>query len=178
MMWRETDKADPRCRRLADRHYSRQRPGHPFWTRPGFNFVLYAEGVSGAAVFCWFRPRWEVGQQRFDRLQAIECTIFRNETELRSSDLIVEALAAVQTWDHAIDTELRDGFITGINSRATAGRRSKRALPGLCFREAGFVEFPHQARAADVWLRAERLPDACRPVREPRGQLSLIEAAR
>lgn len=158
-LWTVTTKADQRPRMLADRHYTRQSVGHPMWTRPGWNQILYLEQKNGrAAVFCWWRPKWESGikgTERKDGLRCIECAIFRNETRHRSSDLIRQAVKMVGTWEHAKDVEWPDGLITGVSSSATAGGRSKEHLPGHCFREAGWVDFEHpgRRRRADVWLR-------------------------
>ena len=166
MLWHKTHKGDTRCRLLADQHYTRQSPGHPMWTRPGYNYVLYYEDGSGGAVFCWWRPKWESGRkalQRFDGLYAIECTIFRNETNTQSSDLIREACAAVQTWERALDVEWPDGLITGISSKKTEEGRSNWHPPGWCFRKAGFKPFDHKPGRADVWLRCEALPTPAEP---------------
>jgi hypothetical protein len=149
--WQVTTKVDVRPRLLADRHYTRQRPGHPMWTRPGYNQILYLEQKNGrAAVFCWFRPKWEsgiVGTERKDGLRAIECAIFRNQTRFRSSGLIEDAV------EHALDTTWPDGLITGVNAEKTSGGRHPDHEPGWCFREAGWIEFPHAKGRADVWLR-------------------------
>lgn len=163
--WTATHKGDRRGRELADRHYTRQTPGAASWTRPGFNFVLVAEDdQGGCAVFVWWRPKWEAGIERFDRIRAIECTIFRNETRYRSSDLIRDAIAALQSDDarRALRGEVAppNGLITAINSAKTAKRRGKRSLPGECFRRAGFVEFEHaKSRRCDVWLRYVGAPE-------------------
>lgn len=171
MRWIEIDKGDPRGRELADRHYTRGRVGHPMWTRPGWNQCLYLEQLNGrSAVFVWWRPKWEAGlpgTERKDKLRCIECTIFRNETRFRSSDLILDALMCLRTWEHALDVTWPDGAITGVNSLATRGGRSPSSLPGECFRRAGFVPYAHpgKGKRADTWLRFEgtwpepRLPD-------------------
>ena len=157
--WIETDKGDPRCRELADRHYTRIKVGNPQWTRPGYSQVLYAEQRNGrSAVFVWWRPKWEhgtPGTQRQDGLRCIECTIFRNETRFRSSDLIEDAIACLLSWERTRDVEWPDGIITGVNSEKTAGGRSPEREPGYCFREAGFVDFRHpgKGKRADVWLK-------------------------
>lgn len=159
MRWIETDKGDPRCRALADLHYTRKSVGHPMWTRPGWNYVLYAEQKNGrSAVYNWWRPKWEsglAGTQRQDGLRAIECTIFRNQSRFLSSKLIVEAIACLMSWSHANDVEWPDGIITGVNSAKTASGRSAEHDAGYCFREAGFVEFAHPGKGtrADIWLR-------------------------
>lgn len=132
--------------------------GHPMWTRPGWNQVLFLEQKNGRrAVFVWWRPKWEsglAGTKRKDGLLAIECTIFRNETRFRSSDLIEDAVRCVGSWEHALDVEWPDGLITGVNTVKTAGGRSSLSLPGECFRQAGWTEFAHpgKGKRADTWL--------------------------
>jgi hypothetical protein len=82
MIWTPTTKGNARCRALADRHYTRQKPGSPQWTRPGYSAVLYASTDVGEAVFVWWRPKWEDGRpgtSRKDGLRCIECTHFRRE---------------------------------------------------------------------------------------------------
>lgn len=160
LRWVQTTKADQRPRYLADRHYTRQTPGHPMWTRPGYNQILYFEQKNGrAAAFCWWRPKWEsgiVGTERKDRLRAIECSLFRNETRFRSSDLIVDAVETLHTWEHFLDVLLPDGVITGVSSSKTAEHRHVSSEPGHCFLKAGWVPFYHPGKnkKADVWLRA------------------------
>jgi hypothetical protein len=159
-VWQETHKGDLDCRLLADRHYSRQTPGHPMFCRPGYNMVLKAKGPLGLAVWVWFRPKWESGIKgttRKDGLHAIECTLFRNESGILSSDLVREATALILQWPRALDVDWPDGAITGIKSSATARRRSRSALPGRCYRAAGWESFEHRASdRADVWLRYRR----------------------
>lgn len=171
MRWFEIDKGDPRGRVLADRHYTRISVGHPMWTRPGWNFSLYAEQQNGrAAVFNWWRPKWEsglLGTARKDKLKAIECTIFRNETRFRSSELIREAVTAVLTWSHALDVEWPDGLISGVSTPKTAAGRAADSPAGKCYLEAGWSTFIHPGKnkRADVWLRyTDALPAADKPV--------------
>jgi hypothetical protein len=157
--WQRVPKGDVRCRRLADRHYTRQTIGHPQWTRPGFTFVLYASDACGEAVWCWWRPKWEAGVERADKLRCIECTIFRRERlTVIASDLVRAAVAALETEQAARDLkldaagEIRDGLITGIATEATARGRSRRSHPGECYRRAGWTEIAHAKGRADVWL--------------------------
>jgi len=153
--WIVTHKGDRECRELADAHYSRQTPGSPMFCRPGYNLVLKTR--NGSAVWVWHRPKWESGikgTERKDGLRAIENTLFRNESPILSSELIREACEHLLSWEHANDVDWPDGAITGIKSSATAKRRSKKALPGKCYREAGWIEFEHRkSDRADVWLR-------------------------
>ena len=157
--WEVSDKRNVRCRLLADRHYTRQTPGHPMWTRPGWNQILYLRQQNGReAAFCWWRPKWESGlpgTARKDGLRCIECTLFRNETRFRSSDLICEAVQLVLTWEHALDVEWPDGLISGVSSVATAAGRNPLSPPGMCYLAAGWEPFEHpgKRKRADVWLR-------------------------
>lgn len=175
MRWVETDKGDPRGRELADRHYTRISVGHPMWTRPGWSQVLIAVQQNGrSAVFVWWRPKWEsgiLGAARKDGLRCIECTIFRNETRFRSSELITDAVACLLSWEHANDVPWPDGIITGVNPEKTASGRAATSAPGECFRRAGFEPFAHPGRGkrASVWLRYQgALPPPITPPRSER----------
>lgn len=164
MFWSRTHKGDVRARKLADKHYTRQHPGHPMWTRPGYNFVLYGEDSKGGAVFCWWRPKWEAGQERFDGLRCLECTIFRNESSELSSTLIEQAVLALKSPEAHADLSLKslEGIllVSGVSSSKTARRRSKKSLPGECFRRAGWKELDHKKGRADVWLQySESCPE-------------------
>ncbi|QNR65039.1 hypothetical protein IAQ67_13990 [Paenibacillus peoriae] len=120
--WLVTHKGDVSCRLLADRHYSRQTIGSPQFCRPGRNLVLRT-AVGDAVWVTW-------SGIRDDGLQAWECTIFRNEAGLRSSDMIRAAITAtLAEWGQPP----QDGIITYVD-------RSKiRSInPGCCFRKAGW----------------------------------------
>ena len=161
-MWEVIRKGDMRARRLADRHYTRQKPGTPSWARPGYNFVLYHASPQGEALWCWWRPKWEDGRPgtcRKDGLRVIECTMFRREgiTPL-ASECITAAVAALDTPAAYRDLHLDtvgyvDGLLTGIGTSATKRGRATSSLPGACYRHAGWVPSskPPGGRA-DVWL--------------------------
>lgn len=159
--WIPIHKGDTRARELADEHYTRQSPGAPMWTRPGYNFVLLAIYPAGRALFCWWRPKWEDGRpgtQRKDGLQVLECTMFRRvgQTDLAST-LIRAAVRALYSPEarHALRLDAAGPIpllITGISAAATSGRRSRHNRPGHCFRAAGWTEIPKTTKRADVWL--------------------------
>jgi hypothetical protein len=150
-------KADPLGRVLADRHYTRQSIGATLWTRPGYNFVLYYDDSKGAALWCWWRPKWEAGVGRFDKLIALECTMFRNESDALSSSLVRDAVSLLE---HPlaekylkIERPYNLPLITGVSSKLTASRRGRNNLPGHCYRKAGWKDFEHSKLGkADVWL--------------------------
>lgn len=122
--WIRVKKSDISCRLLADRHYSRQTVGDKQFCRHGKNLVLRT--ALGDAV-------WVTWQGiRDDGLQAWECTIFRNESEYLSSELIREAIEiTIENWGKPP----RDGIITTMNSN-----KIKSVNPGCCFKKAGFKQ--------------------------------------
>jgi len=164
--WARIHKGDKRGRVLADAHYTRQSIGHPMWTRPGYNFCLYADYADygeGCAVWVWWRPKWEDGRpgtKRKDGLRVLECTLFRRTglTPLAST-LIATAVAALHTPAARSDLHLDaagrvDGLITGIGAAKTRRGRSSKSKPGACFRHAGWTEMDKAGGRADVWLES------------------------
>lgn len=146
---------------MADRHYTRQTPGSPHWTRPGYSAVFYAAGECWEALFVWWRPKWEDGRpgtERKDRLRVLECTHFRREgtgAPLASImiRIAVEALDydCVQQALHLDTAGPIDGLITGVGSVATSRRRGKAHEPGYCFKMAGWQRIDKTGAKADVW---------------------------
>jgi hypothetical protein len=120
--WQRVKKSDISCRLLADRHYSRQTVGDKQFCRPGRNIVMRT--AMGDAV-------WVTWQGiRDDGYDAWECTIFRNESEYLSSDLIKEAVTmTIEVWGKLP----MDGIITTVDSN-----KIKSKNPGYCFKKAGF----------------------------------------
>jgi hypothetical protein len=80
--------ADPECARLADRHYSRGTVGAAQFAPNGKKLVL--RDAFGLVVFVWLCPNPAF---RADRQIGFNCTLFRNESARRSSDIILEAEA-------------------------------------------------------------------------------------
>lgn len=120
--WLLVTKGDDSCRRLADRHYSRQTVGSPQFTRPGRNLVLRT--AMGDAVWVTWSGL------RDDGLDAWECTIFRNESAGLSSDMIRAAVAAtVAEWG----APPADGIITYVDAD-----KVRSINPGYCFKVAGW----------------------------------------
>src|SRR5262249_19178774 len=145
--WIPVSKADPGLLVLADRHYTRQRPGTRQFCRPGVNFtLLLSDGSAGWVVW---RPIPQLG--RMDALEAWECTFFRNEGSGLSSDLIREATdLTYRAWGWPP----QGGLITAVGIEATKRRRSRRSPPGKCFLAAGWSLYA--AVPGRVWLQAPR----------------------
>ena len=168
--WTIADKYDPRVVRFADRHYSRQTPGSPQCCRPGHNMVLWH---PAGAAWVWWRPIDAVGRK--DALRAIECTLFRSECSILSSDLVRAAVGCLLSWTY-YDAGYR--VITGIGVSDTARRRSRWSLPGHCFRAAGWVDIAgKRSHRAECWLECPpevlRTTPRLAPVIEWRGQMQM-----
>lgn len=130
MMWYLSHRADPRAIPVADRHYSRQKPGTPQFVPPGKCVVLLTECATALWVTSW--PLAEYVKHAW--AGAWICSLFRNEApELHlSSDLIREAVAATR----AIYGEPpAQGMVTFIDTSKTRKKRD----PGRCYRKAGFI---------------------------------------
>jgi hypothetical protein len=153
-MWAVSNRFDPRAVRVADRHYSRQKPGSPQFVRAGYNVVL----LTPEADALWVT----VYQPFVDHAWpgAWECTLFRNENPAqRASDLITQALAATRAlWGDPP----AQGMITTVDA---AKVRSKRD-PGHCFVIAGFRRVG-ETKSGKVVLRIT--PGRFPPAREPLG---------
>ena len=130
MLWEVSDRADPRSRRLADRHYSRQSHGNPQFVPPGRCLVLFAETNTGQAYWVTSWPFAEYVKHEW--AGAWICSAFRNEGAALSSDLIRQAVAATRArWSDTPNL----GMVTFVDKHKTIHKRD----PGRCFRKAGFV---------------------------------------
>jgi hypothetical protein len=125
MLWHLSDRANPRVRLLADRHYSRQSIGHPLFTPPGKCIVLATDAYN--AYWITYIPyaqyaltHWTAG--------AWTCSAFRNEGSILSSTLIEQAVAVTL---FILKTPPDLGFITFVNAY-----KIKSPNPGYCFKQA------------------------------------------
>lgn len=138
MYWRQVSKANRQAVALADRHYTRQKPGTLQFTRPGRNLVLLGQDQKAVWV------TWS--GIRDDGWNAWECTMFRNEGPYLSSHLISLALGITR---HVWGEPPSDGVITYVG----------RHLRGGCFHAAGFRRAgASQSGKARLQLSADRLP--------------------
>lgn len=135
-MWRRVTKFDQRARTIADRHYSRRKPGSPQFMPPGQTIVLLA--ADDSAVWGWWRPDPASGIASMNGLDGWTCTIFRNEGPALSSALIIDAEMALLA--HA-DGCGPDGMLTYVfDSKVNSPH------PGYCFKCAGWAS---RGRSAD-----------------------------
>jgi hypothetical protein len=130
--WRRADRANPRARVIADRHYNRQKPGTPQFAPPGRCLVLLTE--DDRALWVTSYPFTEYVQHAW--AGAFVNSLFRREggTEL-ASDLIRSACAATAAeWDPP-----PLGMVTFIDPAQVRHKRD----PGRCYRKAGFRPAGH-----------------------------------
>lgn len=148
--WELSWRADPRGRRLADRHYSRQTPTSPQFVPPGRCLVLRTP--SALWVTSW--PRYAM----HDWSEAWLCSLFRNEGDDLSSDLIRAAVAATRwRWPDVP----RTGMVTFVDPTKVRHKRD----PGRCFRRAGFRPIGHTAgRLIVLHLPVEDMPAPVAPL--------------
>lgn len=119
--WTQSSTSDQIARKLADRHYSRQKVGSYRFTPPGATLILVGENKLWAVV---------VSKYRQDNLAGtIVCTIFRNESDILSSELIIEAtqLSLEHFKQSIVYTYIDPTKIKSVN-------------PGCCFFKAGYIK--------------------------------------
>ncbi len=135
MIWQPSHRAHTPARLLADRHYSRQKPGSPQFMPPGSCRVLVANNRKAVFGLSNPDPRF-VGHEWAG---AWICSIFRNENAgPLASDMIREALAIFQSpYGYGAPPAL--GCVTFVDPKKVRGVlvRGER-VKGFCFMKAGF----------------------------------------
>jgi hypothetical protein len=127
--WRMVKDGDPRAFEIMQRHYTYQayrdgrrelprNPNRMLFVGPGEKMVLLH---SSGALFVWRKFIDKSGQK------GVNCAVFRNESNILSSKLILEAEEiANKRWPG-------ERFYTYVNAKKV---RSKN--PGFCFLKAGW----------------------------------------
>lgn len=123
--WQVRNCADPAANALADRHYSRRRPGSGQVGPPGRKLLL----VTPCERAVWL-THWPYAELALDGLDAWRCSIFRNEGAGLSSDLI--RLAMDLTANLWADRPAA-GWVTWVDTTKTPGPHH-----GYCFKQAGW----------------------------------------
>ncbi len=127
--WRLSWRADPRARRLADRHYNRQTLGAKQFVPTGSCLVLLTDDADAVWVTSW--PKAEYVQHAW--AGAFVNSLFRREElcPYRASQLITAATAATRArWPQVPDL----GIVTFVNADKVRRKRD----PGRCYRRAGW----------------------------------------
>ena len=129
--WLITNDKEQAARSLADRHYSRKTPGSPKgFMGPGEHLILISP--DGKALFGWLRARPDM---RRDHIDGIYCAIFRNESSILSSTLILEAEKFAQRkWPGLM-------MFTYVDQGKVKSKK-----PGWSFIKAGWVEAGHSKK--------------------------------
>ena len=140
MTWEIAHKAHPIACRLADRHYSRRKPGAPQMMPPGQTLVL----VMTDAVFGWWRPHPASGLSSMNGLDGWTCTIFRNESKWLSSELILAAERCLSAH-HSCGP---DGMLTYVHDK-----KVRSTNPGFCFMQAGWSKIGRSADGKKTLLQ-------------------------
>lgn len=124
MTWERRHKSDAAAIALADRHYSRQTHGTQIGP-PGRKLVY----VTQDELALWL-THWPDPSMALDGLDAYRCSIFRNEGDTLSSELIVAAMrASEEEWGPP-----EGGWLTWVDTRVVRSPH-----PGYCFKQAGWV---------------------------------------
>lgn len=166
MIWHRSYRADPLARGVADRHYSRQSVGGRDFMPPGRCCVFYVEISGGAAVWGTSWPLAEYTKHAW--AGAWVCSIFRNETDGLSSELIRQAVAATRARFGAPPAL---GMVTFVDAAKVASPN-----PGYCFLRAGFVHVGYTAGGLRaLQLTPARMPPAA-PALSAIGELQLVRA--
>lgn len=167
MRWQLAWSADPAVAAMADRHYSRKTVGAQQFAPPGRKVILRTPTADAVWVTAW--PRFT--RPGFAWHGAWLCTIFRNESQHLSSELIGDAVAVTRHQWPAVPPL---GMVTFIDP----GKVRRKRDPGRCFRRAGFVE---AGRTIDRGLIVLQLLPAAMPDPAPplfdQGTLDLEAAA-
>lgn len=164
-LWRRVTKFDPQACALADRHYSRRKPGSGQFMPPGQTIVLLAR--DGRAVFGWWRPHPGSGLRSMNGYDGWTCTIFRNESPDLSSELILDAERAIAEAGLDIGP---DGLLTYVWDR-----KVRSSNPGFCFKAAGWRRIGRSADGRKTLLQKpiETLPASTTPLIHPYEQSAL-----
>lgn len=156
MNWYLTYPRDPRGRELADRHYSRQKPGTPEYAPPGRKLVLVNADRYQAISALWITS-WPLAEYvHRDYQDAWLCCLFRNESNTLSSQLISEAIACTR-WKYPDVPQ--SGMITMIDASKVASRN-----PGYCYKVVGFRKVGETSKGLHILqLLPEDMPAAASP---------------
>jgi hypothetical protein len=179
MNWYLVERTDTRARLLADRHYSRQSPGHPEFCPPGHNIVLIIPNGRAGAAALWVShrpaPDANLEKPRADGMSYWDNPYFRNESNIKSSMLIREALAVTRwLWR---DNLPADGFHSFVDPRQVRGVKVRGVVVyGFVFQKAGFVLWPERTKSRGLLRWYMPLTDllAIAPCPPKREQLHLF----
>lgn len=125
--WISVKDGNDTARAIFDGHYSRRHYAdgrrNLLFVGPGEKLVLITPDALGVFIWCKFRS--------MDNQEGVSCTVFRNEGDSRSSDLIRAAVAlAWERWPN-------ERLYTYVDPRKTRHKRD----PGRCFLRTGWCHY-------------------------------------
>ena len=153
MIWTRSNRADYEAQLLADRHYNRQRKGHPQFVPPGRCLVLKAPGAVW--VTSWPFPEYV----RHAWAGAFVNSLFRNENSgYIASELIRAACSATRAEWPAIPNL---GMVTFIDPLQVRDRKVRgRPCIANTYFLAGFTHVGYTNKGLWVMqLQPDRFPD-------------------
>ena len=127
MHWTLSNRADPEVLPLANAHYNRQHPESAQFAPPGRCLVLKTPALDAF----WITSYPYAQFVRHAWAGAWVCSAFRNESDVLSSALITEAVAAT-LWRYGEAPSL--GMVTFIDTTKVRRKRDW----GRCYRRAGW----------------------------------------
>lgn len=133
MLWNISDRADPPAVKIADRHYSRQKPGTPQFVSPGRCLVLLTPEQDALWVTSWPFAEYV----KHDWAGAWMNSWFRNESPYLASEMIIQAVAATR-WYWPETPSL--GMVTFIDPKKVKPiKRRGKDMWGYTYMKAGFL---------------------------------------
>lgn len=151
--WHLSHRADPRAIPIADRHYNRQHVGAPQFVPPGRCLVLATADYDALWVTSYPFARYV----RHAWAGAWICSCFRNESDYRASDLILEAIAITRSvW-----TVPPIGMVTFVDtSKVRPTMVHGKPQWGWTYRKVGFREVGlTKGGLLALQLLPEQMPD-------------------
>jgi hypothetical protein len=162
MIWHLSNRADPRAREIADRHYNRQKVGAPQFVPPGRCLVLFVPGA-------FWVTSWPYGEYvKHAWPGAWVCSAFRREYgDMIASRMVEDALAATRwRWPECPDIACSCGCRVAMVTFVDGSKVKRKRDLGRCFRRAGFVECQQHTKAGLTVLHIDpsALPAAAAPI--------------
>ena len=157
MLWIRSHTGDQRARKIADRHYNRQKIGNPKFVPPGRSLVLL--DLAGTALWITSYPYAEYVRHAW--AGAFVCSAFRNEGQFLSSDLIIDAVRCTRhKWPDIPDL----GMITFVDQSKVRPKQN----PGYCYLKAGFIVAGKTKKGLiALQLLKNKFPSAAVPLNGP-----------
>jgi hypothetical protein len=150
-VWEVSYRNDPKARKIADRHYNRQKIGSP-------GLVLYTENENGRALWVTSYPYAEYVKHEW--AGAWVCSAFRNEGAGLASEMIIQAVAATRSY---FGDPPKLGMITFLDrSKVKPTMVHGKKTWGYTWLKCGFEHVGEtKGGLMALQLKPERMPEPC-----------------